>query len=754
MRGAGFPARLILALHDADLAAAADAATGPDEQAYQQAFADAVRRLSAELRAVAADPRFREAVAWQNPALLPTCLDKVAAGEPRNHRGRDHQQVVASYLQRYALKNETIGFFGPVGWARANPAEPALAVQPGTGLLSRRTTYFETWGIDALAEAIAARPDVLAHLRPRRNTACRLDGDRLSHPDGTVRALTALQARVFALADGDRTVAELLGGRGEDPGALTELAELVELGLIALAPTGPIEARPEAALADRLGRIADPDVREEALRPVAELVAARDALAASAGGAEHVLAAAAALTEVFARHTGQAGTRRSGGSYAGRTLVYEDTVRDVRVEVGSAVLDALGGPLGLVLDSARWLLHRIARRYREELLRLFDAETAGGERPELPLVRLMELAGPALYAAGPGLPEPIEEVLREFQRRWREVLDLPDEAPARHQVSCEGISAAAARAFAVPPGEVAWSTAIHASPDLMLAAGSADAVAAGDFVLVLGELHMAVNTLEGRLFVEQHPEPDRLLAWAEADHAHTGRIYAIPPKNSVVVSSRGAPPSALLSPGWTYWSRSAGPDSVWPPTPVLAAADLVVVAEDTGLAVRSRGTGTRYDLLEMLSDFLSGAVINAFRPVAGTGHQPRVSIDRLVLSRESWRLPVAGAGWASVADESTRYLQARRWQQAHGLPERGFVSVPVEGKPTAVDFGSLALVNLLAKLIRRTAEADPAGTVRITELLPDLDQLWLPDAAGERYSCEFRMVAVDGASRGPAGRTG
>ena len=47
---------------------------------------------------------------------------------------------------------------------------------------------------------------------------------------------------------------------------------------------------------------------------------------------------------------------------------------------------------------------------------------------------------------------------------------------------------------------------MHHSPDVMLAARSAEAVAAGDFLLVLGELHMSVNTMEGRLFVEQHGE--------------------------------------------------------------------------------------------------------------------------------------------------------------------------------------------------------------------------------------------------------
>ena len=704
--------------------------------------------MTGALRAVAADPRFREAVAWQNPALLPSCLDRVAAGEPRNHRGRDHQLTIASYLQRYAWKNETIGFFGPVGWARVNPAEPGLTVRPGPGLLSRRTTYFETWGLDALAEAIAAQPGVLAELRPRRNSACLLDGSRLRYPDGTVRDLSPTQARLLALADGERTVAELLAGAAtpsaeSDPAALADLTELDELGLLELAPTGPFDAHPELALAARLDRIADPDLRAAARQPLDELTAARDALAAAAGDAERVAAAAAALAEVFVRHTGQAGTRRAGSSYAGRTLAYEDTVRDADLEVGAAVLDALGPPLALVLDSARWLLHRLAARYREEFFQLYQAETARRGDPELPLAVLAKLAGPALYATGPGLPAPIEQVLADFQQRWRQLLAIPDDAH-RHQVRCADIEAAAAHTFAVPQGDTAWSTAIHASPDVMLAAPDAAAVTKGDFLLVLGELHMAVNTLEGRLFVEQHPAPETLLARAEADHAGTGRIYAVPPKNSVVVSSRGAPPSALLSPHWTYWSRSTGPDSAWPPAPVLPAADLVVVAEQAGLAVRSRSTGTRYDLLEMLSDFLSGAVINAFRPVSSAGHQPRVSLDRLVLARESWRLPVAGAGWAKLADEAERFRQARRWRAAHGLPERGFVSVPVEGKPTAVDFGSLVLVNLLAKLIRRSAEADPAGTVRITEALPDLDQLWLPDAAGERYGCEFRMVATDG----------
>jgi hypothetical protein len=49
---------------------------------------------------------------------------------------------------------------------------------------------------------------------------------------------------------------------------------------------------------------------------------------------------------------------------------------------------------------------------------------------------------------------------------------------------------------------------------------------------------------------------------------------------------------------------------------------------------------------------------------------------------------------------------------------------------------------MLAKLIRRTAEQS-GSTVTFTEMLPRTDQTWLPDADGNTYTSEFRVVAVD-----------
>jgi hypothetical protein len=279
----------------------------------------------------------------------------------------------------------------------------------------------------------------------------------------------------------------------------------------------------------------------------------------------------------------------------------------------------------------------------------------------------------------------------------------------------------------------------------MIAAASPADVQHGNFLLVLGELHLANNTLEGRCFIEQHPDPARLIAAEQADHG-ARRIVAIPAKGFRYVTSRTSPPSALLGPGQLYWS-SAAIDSLDPadPAAIMPGAAMTVTRRGGDLVVQVRPSGTELDFFEVIGDLMSGIATNAFRPVAPAAHQPRITIDRLVLSREQWAFQVADSGWAFTKNEQERYRLARRWRHEHQLPERVFFRVPTEAKPVAADFRSIALINLFAKHIRQTKAAGHAGYT-VTEMLPDLDQLWLADRAGRRYTSELRFVAFDGMS--------
>jgi hypothetical protein len=737
---------MVLAICDEPLARSADLA-GADPAgrlAYDKVYADAAGRLSRGIADTYADLVFQEAVTWQNPGLAQFLHDHDAGpGAARRSRQRQRQRqrelVIANYLQRYCLKNDMIGFFGPVGWARADPGPAGLVVVPGQQLIARRTTYFEVWAIDKVAAAIAGQGRVQGWLRPRRTRSVFLAGNVLHRPHRKPVTLTDAELRILQACDGSRTISQILGSAGT-PDARALLTRLAEIGALRLDLEGPADAWPERLLREKLELIADPDARAAALEPVDRMIRARDAVAGTAGDPAGLARALAGLAETFEQVTGSSATRRAGENYAGRTLVYQDAVRDVRVELGQAVIRALAAPLGLVLDSARWLVNDITDRYREYFAELLDGESARAGGGPVSLQRLLTVASPYLsIPGGRGVSELAAASVAELQRRWQQVLGPPS-SPSRHQVSADAIVATVAECFPAHP--VTWSGARQHSPDIMIAAASPADVERGNFLLVLGEIHMASNTLEGRCFVEQHPDPARLIAAEQADRGPR-RIVLIQAKDHPNLTSRTSPPSAVLGPGQLYWS-SAITDSFDPPESdtVMPGAAMTVARRGEDLVVQLMPSGTELDFFEVIGDAMIEVVVDAFQPVTRAAHRPRITIDRFVLSREQWVFQVADSGWAFAKDEQERFYLARRWRQDHDLPERVFYRVPVELKPTAADFRSIVLVNLLAKHIRQTQAAGHTEFT-VTEMLPDLDQLWLTDREGRRYSSELRLIAYD-----------
>ena len=733
---------MVLAICDEPLARSADLADADPagRLAYDRAYDDAVGRLSRGIADTYADPVFQEAITWQNPGLAQFLHDHDAGpGAARRSKQRQRELVIANYLQRYCLKNDTIGFFGPVGWAGVEPGTAGLVVVPGERLVARRTTYFEVWAIDKVAAAIARQGRMLGWLRPRRTRSAFLAGDVLHRPHRRPVTLTGAEVRVLMACDGRRTISQILDSAG-GPGASAVLARLAELGAVRLDLEGPADAWPERLLRDKLELIADPAARAAALEPADQMIRARDAVAATAGDPAGLARALAGLAETFEQVTGSPATRRAGENYAGRTLVYQDAVRDVRVELGAAVTRALAAPLSLVLDSVRWLVNDITDKYRALFAELIDRESARAGGAPVPLQRLLTMAAPFLYTHGRrGVGELAAASVAELQRRWQQVLGSPS-SPRRHQVSADAIAAKAAGCFPAHP--VTWSAVRQHAPDIMIAAAAPGDVERGNFLLVLGEIHLASNTLEGRCFVQQHPDPARLIAAEQADRGPQ-RIVAIQAKDHPNVNSRLSPPSALLGPGQLYWT-SAIVDSLEPPESslVLPGAAMAVVRRGEDLVVQVMPSGTELDFFEVIGDAMIEVVVDAFQPAAPAAHRPRITIDQLVLSREQWVFQVADSAWAFAKDEQDRYYQARRWRQDHQLPERVFYRVPVELKPTAADFRSIVLVNLLAKHIRQTHAAGHAQYT-VTEMLPDLGQLWLTDRHGQHYSSELRFVAYD-----------
>src|SRR5580658_8818025 len=139
VRSAGFPADMVLAICDEPLARSADLAgtNAAERPAYDKVYADAAGRLSRAIADTDADLVFQEAITWQNPGLAQFLRDHDAGpGAARRSAQRQRELVIANYLQRYCLKNDTIGFFGPVGWASVRHDRRGLVVVPGEQLIA------------------------------------------------------------------------------------------------------------------------------------------------------------------------------------------------------------------------------------------------------------------------------------------------------------------------------------------------------------------------------------------------------------------------------------------------------------------------------------------------------------------------------------------------------------------------------------------------------------------------------------------
>ena len=621
-------------------------------------------------------------------------------GTSRRSKDRGRELVVASYLQRYCLKNDTIGFFGPVGWASVGQEVPGLVVVPGEQLLARRTTYFEVWAIDKVAAEIARQGRALGWLRPRRTRSVFLAGNVLHRPYRRPVTLTDAELRILQACDGSRTISEVLDSAGV-PEARALLARLAELGALRLDLEGPMHAWPERLLREKLELIADPAARAAALEPVDQMIRARDAVARHGGDPARLRRALAGLAETFEQVTGAPSTRRAGANYAGRTLVYQDAVRDVRVELGEAVTRALAAPLGLVLDSVRWLVNDITGRYRVLFAELLDRESARAGGGPVPLQRLLTMASPYLSTGGRGVGELAAASVAELQRRWQQVLGPPSsaqQAPGqRGRDRRQG-----RRVLPRAPGHLerrpAALTGHHDRGGLTRARWSAATSCWSS-----AKCTWPLTPWTSGCFAEQHPDPARLIAAEQADRGPR-RIVAIPAKDHPNVTSRTSPPSAILGPGQLYWS-AAITDSLDPPESdiVMPGAAMTVTRRGEDLVVQVAPSGAELDFFEVIGDEMVEVVLDAFQPAAPAAHRPRITIDQFVLSREQWRFQVADSAWAFAKDEQERFYLARRWRQEHRSARAGVL--PGSGRAQA--HGRRLPQHRLGQPVRQAHPPDP-----------------------------------------------
>jgi hypothetical protein len=686
------------------------------------------------LERVVQDDWFLTAVAWQNPGLLENWLGAyvrcLRAGDRSLRRSAYRESVLALYLQRFATRNDTIGSFGPVSWARVEPAASVVVAAADRPRLLRRSVHFEAWAIEQLARAWEADPDVRRHLRPRPNPAAVLVGRTFRRSRGRPLVLTDEEAAIVASCDGSLNAEELARnlcrgprcGHARDPeDVLAVLSRLARRGLIVWSFDLPFDERMEESLAAELELVPDRAGRtyEASLQ---ELIERRDAVVRSWDDPYALNAALRRLEASFEAISGRRPRHTKTDREVGRAIVWPEELAAWDAILGAPALEALGPPLELLLCACRWLTWRVASRLR--------ALAAGvlAERPPISLGALLVELTPELRPATSSI---LRLALDELQDAIRAIVDV-DASKTRVDYDIAEVAGSWRAAFDAPgPG---WEAARVHSPDVMLARTSADDARASESRWVLGEFHVGVNTLENRNRVTNEERPgeiERLVA------ATFPRVRLVPAfgRSWPELTQRTYPPLAVhLENTYVYWALESR-DTLPASFARVPVADLEVVQDAEGVPIvrSTSGRAPTAALTEYLGELLSFLLAHSFRPFALRDRLPRISLGALVVQRQAWQVPMV---------DLTRAADVSAALAARGVPRFSFVRLSGQRKPVFCDRESPALLHAIARLARRGV--DEGAAARVEEMLPAFDDLWLGRDGDGARTAEFRLVCVDG----------
>jgi hypothetical protein len=281
------------------------------------------------------------------------------------------------------------------------------------------------------------------------------------------------------------------------------------------------------------------------------------------------------------------------------------------------------------------------------------------------------------------------------------------------------------------------------SPDVLLAARDREALAAGDYQVVLGEIHHGAQGVGWMLaFVDNPTNWDAqirtFLPPPSADQSPANLVFG---RRMKTAPPEFSGPSIVASASAT----SLHPDAI-----ELQA--LTVERDGDHLVLRARGAGPSLQFYPPsfgVPDELFDPFACFTYPLAESvsirvgAHTPRIEIDGAVFQRERWDVSAASVpgGERQPRLGFDLLVEFLAFQQRLGLPDRVFVRTPAEPKPVLVDFRSFFAVELLAHL------AGAVDSLTLSEMLPGPDTLWLEDDRG-RYTAELRTLMVGNPGKG------
>lgn len=650
---------------------------------YTDVYAPEEGRASASLAGTLRRPMVQEAVFLSNPdayrnMLLPYVGLRHGPDVRLNARWRRARRQLYGYLQRFCGKNETVSFFGPMGYGRVQPGDKAVL---HTGRPRRRAVFLSSWAARELAAAVAADRRLRAVLPFRRTGAPgSLPEDRdllaAAGPQG------ATLPQLAAPAGGNLRETAVRLSRLVAEGAL-------EYGIAA----GPYDLDPLRTMLDALGELPGSAARSHWMDHLERL---RRLLRRFADEPfPQRVATVAELESAFTDATGRPARRGAGAVYADRAIYYEECASPFALDIGEDLLHAWARQIAPAMELSAAHGGTAQAAARTQVATLVEP----GER--LTLRAYAERALPASATDGSRFMAP-------------HVPELAGD-PAAHR---DDLLASARKL----PGDR------YALVDLCPMASSADAL--GDARLLLSRCHHHLLT-DGWLATMAE---DRAGFSAAADAWLARRPHLV----GLDVGRRNK--GYYRYPGRRIALRPRSHDDDTDvlhiqQVSVVRAGEGVRALDPEGRELELYLPLSDYVKYPPYAALSSPQVLHAVFSGAreewpqGPGTAPiPVEVGAVVYQRPQWTLdPADFRGGTPTA----RFLALRRLAADTG--RFVFIRSDTERKPYLVDLESVLAGDLLGHAAR------DAETLIAEPMLPGPEALWLRDEDGLRYTCELRM---------------